>query len=92
MDIFEKLRSGADDFRRSGYDVETMIVNALEKESVRAFAQKAAALGPVMYFIDTAKTTGILSPTIWQARGLARFFFLAQIVCLYRIFVVSLCS
>jgi len=39
---------------RSGYDVETMVVNALEKESVRAFAQRAAALGPVMYFIDTA--------------------------------------
>ena len=43
-----------DDFRRSGYDVETQVVNALEKESIEAFAQKAASLDPVMYFIDTA--------------------------------------
>ncbi len=42
------------DFRYSGYDVETMIVNALQKESVEAFAEKAAALGAVKYFIDTA--------------------------------------
>lgn len=42
------------DFRYSGYDVETMVVNALEKESVEAFAEKAASLGDVMYFIDTA--------------------------------------
>ncbi|MBP5776276.1 MAG: SDR family oxidoreductase, partial [Prevotella sp.] len=44
----------SDDFRRSGYDVETQVVDALEKESVEAFAKKAAELGPVMYFIDTA--------------------------------------
>jgi len=31
-----------------------MIVNALGKESVEAFAQKAASLGDVKYFIDTA--------------------------------------
>ncbi len=37
-----------------GYAVETMIVNAMEKDSVEAFAQKAAELGPVKYFIDTA--------------------------------------
>ena len=42
------------DFQYCGYDVETMIVNALEKDSVEAFAQKAADLGDVMYFIDTA--------------------------------------
>lgn len=54
-DISEKnLEKVSHDFRYSGYDVETMIVNALEKDSVRAFAQKAASLGPVMYFIDTA--------------------------------------
>ena len=38
----------------SGYDVETAIVNALERESVVAFAEQAASLGKVMYFIDTA--------------------------------------
>ena len=54
-DISEKaLERVGDDFRRSGYDVETMVVNALKKESVEAFAKKAAGLGPVMYFIDTA--------------------------------------
>ena len=54
-DISEKaLERVSDDFRRSGYDVETQVVNALEKESVEAFAKKAATLGPVMYFIDTA--------------------------------------
>ena len=54
-DISEKaLERVSDDFRRSGYDVETQVVNALEKESIEAFAKKAAELGPVMYFIDTA--------------------------------------
>ena len=54
-DISEKnLGRAAHDFQYSGYDVETMIVNALEKESVEAFARKAASLGDVMYFIDTA--------------------------------------
>lgn len=54
-DISEKnLDRVSHDFQYSGYDVETMIVNALEKDSVEAFARKAASLGPVMYFIDTA--------------------------------------
>lgn len=50
----ENLEKVSHDFQYSGYDVETMIVNALEKDSVKAFAEKAASLGPVMYFIDTA--------------------------------------
>ena len=54
-DISEKnLEKVSHDFHYSGYDVETMIVNALEKDSVEAFAEKAASLGDVMYFIDTA--------------------------------------
>ena len=54
-DISEKnLEKVSHDFQYSGYDVETMIVNALEKDSVEAFARKAASLGPVMTFIDTA--------------------------------------
>ena len=54
-DISEKnLEKVSHDFKYSGYDVETMIVNALEKDSVEAFARKAVSLGPVMYFIDTA--------------------------------------
>ena len=54
-DISEKaLERVSADFIHSGYDVETMQVNALEKESVEAFAKRAAELGSVMYFIDTA--------------------------------------
>ncbi|MBE6018215.1 MAG: SDR family oxidoreductase [Lachnospiraceae bacterium] len=54
-DISEKnLEKAAHDFQYSGYDVDTMIVNALEKDSIEAFANKAASLGDVMYFIDTA--------------------------------------
>lgn len=54
-DISEKnLEQVSRDFQYSGYDVETMIVNAMEKESIEEFAKKAADLGDVMYFIDTA--------------------------------------
>ena len=54
-DISERaLERVGDDFRRSGYDVETQVMNALERESIDAFTQKTASLGPVMYFIDTA--------------------------------------
>ena len=54
-DISEKnLEKVSGDFKYGGYDVETCIVDAMEKDSVEAFAQKAASLGKVMYFIDTA--------------------------------------
>ena len=54
-DISEKnLEKVAHEFTYSGYDVKTCIVDALNKESVIAFAQKAASLGPVKYFVDTA--------------------------------------
>ena len=54
-DISEKaLERVSEDFSRCGYDVETQVVNALEKGSVEAFAKRAAELGPVLYFIDTA--------------------------------------
>ena len=54
-DISEQaLERVSEDFRRCGYDVDTLQVNALQKESVAAFARRAAELGPVMYFIDTA--------------------------------------
>mgnify|MGYP001131991417 FL=1 len=54
-DISEKnLEKVSSDFKYGGYDVETCIVDAMEKDSVEAFAQKAASLGKVMYFIDTA--------------------------------------
>lgn len=50
----ENLEKVSHDFIYSGYDVETMIVNALKKDSVEAFAEKAASFGSVKYFIDTA--------------------------------------
>ena len=54
-DISEKnLERVSNELKYSGYDVETCVVNALEKDSIEAFAKKAASLGPVKYFIDTA--------------------------------------
>ena len=50
----ENLERVSKEFRYSGYDVDTCVVNALDKDSVEAFAQKAGSLGKVMYFIDTA--------------------------------------
>ena len=54
-DISEKnLEKVSNDFKYGGYDVETCIVDAFKKDSVEAFEKKAASLGNVMYFIDTA--------------------------------------
>ena len=54
-DISENnLERVAHDFQYSGYDVATMKVDATDRESVRSFAARAAELGPVKYFIDTA--------------------------------------
>lgn len=50
----ENLERAAHDFRYSGYAVETCVVDAMDKASVRAFAERAASLGPVRYFVDTA--------------------------------------
>ena len=49
-DISEKaLERVGDDFRRCGYDVETLQVNALQKESVEALARKAAISSQAAY-------------------------------------------
>lgn len=54
-DISEKnLKNRADELKLGGYIVETQIVDALNKESVEAFAKKAQELGKIKYFIDTA--------------------------------------
>lgn len=50
----ENLAKVSKEFQYSGYDVETSVVNAMDKNSIEAFAEKATAFGPVMYFIDTA--------------------------------------
>lgn len=48
------LDAAAESLRFGGYDVQTQTVDATDRASVQAFAEKAASLGPVMYFIDTA--------------------------------------
>lgn len=54
-DISQKsLDHASEHFRYAGYDVETMVVDACSKESIERFAQKAALMGDVKYFIDTA--------------------------------------
>ena len=54
-DISEKnLEKTASELRYGGYEVHTQVVDATDRPSVEAFAQKAASLGPVKYFIDTA--------------------------------------
>lgn len=54
-DISEKnLDKVATELRYGGYEVYTQVVDATDKASVQAFAEKAATLGPVKYFIDTA--------------------------------------
>ena len=54
-DISEKnLEKVSNELKYSGYSVETCVVDATDKASVEAFAEKAASLGAVKYFIDTA--------------------------------------
>lgn len=54
-DISEKnLDARANELRTGGYMAETCRVDALDRASVQAFAEKAKSLGPVKYFIDTA--------------------------------------
>lgn len=54
-DISENnLDKVATELRYGGYEVHTQVVDATDKASVQAFAEKAASLGPVKYFIDTA--------------------------------------
>lgn len=50
----ENLEAVAHDLAASGYDIATQRVDALDRASVEAFAAKAASLGEVRYFIDTA--------------------------------------
>ena len=50
----ENLEARAKELRYNGYAVKTQKVDALDSESVEAFAKKAADLGKVKYFIDTA--------------------------------------
>ena len=54
-DISEKrLAEVKKEYEGYGYAVETQVVDANSKESIEAFAQKAASLGNVKYYIHTA--------------------------------------
>ncbi len=54
-DISEKaLERVSHDLQYSGYDVTTHIVDACDPASLKAFAEKAASLGPVKTFVMTA--------------------------------------
>lgn len=48
------LETAARDLTSSGYDVTTQRVDALDRSSVEAFAARAASLGEVRHFVDTA--------------------------------------
>lgn len=50
----EKLAKTKKELEYNGYDAETFVVNACEKESVESYAQYCAKFGPVMYFVDSA--------------------------------------
>lgn len=50
----KRLEEVKREYEGYGYAVETQVVDAGDKDSVEAFAQKAASLGPVKYFVDTA--------------------------------------
>ena len=50
----DTLERVAKEFTFSGYDVETVVVDACDKDSIYAFAQKAASFGEVQYYIHTA--------------------------------------
>lgn len=54
-DISEKaLEAAREKLEYSGYSVETMRVDASDKDSIYAFASRAKELGPVKYYIHTA--------------------------------------
>ena len=50
----QKLADVKNELVRSGYDVATCQVDAMQKDSIEAFAHVAASLGEVKYYIHTA--------------------------------------
>lgn len=54
-DISQKnLEKTSNELRTSGYDVQTQVCDASDPASMQRLAEKAASLGEVKYFIDTA--------------------------------------
>ena len=50
----DNLKERKNELKYNGFAVETQVVDAMDAESVEAFAKKAIELGDVKYFIDTA--------------------------------------
>ena len=50
----DNLKAREEELKYNGYAVETQIVDAMDKESLEAFAKKASELGDVKYYIHTA--------------------------------------
>ena len=56
------LNSAAQAMRNASYKVETQIVDVASRNSVRALAEKAASLGPVMQVVNTAGLSPNMAP------------------------------
>lgn len=50
----DNLETRAKELRYGGYTVETQVVDAMDKNSVEAFAKKASEMGTLKHFINTA--------------------------------------
>lgn len=50
----DNLETRAKELRYGGYTVETQVVDAMDKNSVEAFAKKASEMGKLKHFINTA--------------------------------------
>lgn len=50
----DNLKAREEELKFNGYAVETQVVNAMDAESVEAFAKRASELGDVKYYIHTA--------------------------------------
>lgn len=62
-DFNEKtLQAAAQDLRGASYTVETHVVDVSSRDSVRALAQAAAALGKVMQIVNTAGLSPNMAP------------------------------
>jgi NAD(P)-dependent dehydrogenase (short-subunit alcohol dehydrogenase family) len=56
------LQAAADSMTAASYVVETKVVDVASRESVRALADKAASLGPVMQVVNTAGLSPNMAP------------------------------
>ncbi|MFX9593195.1 short-chain dehydrogenase, partial [Acinetobacter baumannii] len=58
----QTLAKAAADLASASYAVETQPVDVASREAVRALAERAAALGPVMQVVNTAGRSPNMAP------------------------------